>query len=445
MPVTRAALQELATRLDAEIVGLVFLGGTEKLNDPRALSELGYPVVLEPDRLQALEQGLARFQPDLVYDLSDEPIVTYTDRFALATRILAAGISYAGPDFRFDPPQFANIMTKPSLTIAGTGKRIGKTGMSSYVGRLISGQEDTPALCRPCIVTMGRGGPPQPELIQGEDIDLTPNFLLNELNQGKHAASDHYEDALLARLTTIGCRRCGGGMTGQVFSSAVSDGAKMANELPHDFVIFEGSGAALPPIETDAWLMLVGAHQPQPLIKDYLGPYRIRKADLILMVHCDKPLVSDVRSLHLEQILREINPHAPVIRTRFRPRPNGSIRNQKVVWISTAPPKMGPFLQDYLETHFACEIVFRSHALSNRSKLRHELESLNRSVDTVLVELKAAAVDLATTWALDNGLKVVYQDNIPQTVDPSIDLAVTVTNLVETARTRFAAKSAQKS
>lgn len=72
-------------------------------------------------------------------------------------------------------------------------------------------------VARPVVVTMGRGGPEEPELIEGEKIELTPQFLLKVAKEGKHAASDHFEDALTSRVTTIGCRRCGGGMAGFPF------------------------------------------------------------------------------------------------------------------------------------------------------------------------------------------------------------------------------------
>ena len=63
------------------------------------------------------------------------------------------------------------------------------------------------------VVAMGRGGPPEPELIAG-GARLGPAELLAASRAGRHAASDCYEDAVLAGVTAIGCRRCGGGLAG---------------------------------------------------------------------------------------------------------------------------------------------------------------------------------------------------------------------------------------
>ncbi len=442
LPVTRAALKELAACKKGTIVGLVFLGGTEKLKTIGSIRELELPYIMEKDRFAALEKGIDQFLPDLVFDLSDEPVVTYEDRFHFANLILSHNIPYAGPDFRFEPPEFADIMNKPSLTIAGTGKRVGKTAIGGYVGRVLSGQEGSIlSPFRPCIVTMGRGGPPQPEIIPGSEISITPDYLLNEFKQGKHAASDHYEDALSARLTTIGCRRCGGGMTGKVFSSVVVEGAKIANSLSDDFVIFEGSGASLPPVKTDAWIMVVGAQQKYSQIENFMGPFRLHKADLILIAQCDEPLVANTVSLQMEQIIKKINPSVSIIRTRFRPKPLKSISGKKIVWINTAPKKMGPKLKLFIEETYNCQIKKISHFLSNRVELVKELRQVEGSVDTVLVELKAAAVDVVTQWGLGQGLEVVYQDNIPLVVDDSFDLKEEIIYCANLAKERFKKKS----
>jgi cyclic 2,3-diphosphoglycerate synthetase len=54
---------------------------------------------------------------------------------------------------------------------------------------------------------MGRGGPEKPEIVRGDLIKLTPEYLMEQSDKGVHAASDHWEDALMSRILTIGCRR----------------------------------------------------------------------------------------------------------------------------------------------------------------------------------------------------------------------------------------------
>src|SRR5258708_36574569 len=83
--VVRAALEELPY----EFVGVMLLGGTEKL---RGVPDYGVPLC---DNAGSAE---------IAVDLSDEPGLDPQRRFALASRFLAEGIPYAGADFGFDPP-----------------------------------------------------------------------------------------------------------------------------------------------------------------------------------------------------------------------------------------------------------------------------------------------------------------------------------------------------
>jgi cyclic 2,3-diphosphoglycerate synthase len=123
-PVVRDAL----AALPYEIVGVWLAGGTEKL---RGGEDYGAPVVA------SLDAGIAEHGPELVIDLSDEPVLGPRERFRVASRVLASGVSYVGPDFRFDPPEFAPF-APPSLAVIGTGKRVGKTAVTGHVARLFA-------------------------------------------------------------------------------------------------------------------------------------------------------------------------------------------------------------------------------------------------------------------------------------------------------------------
>ena len=117
------------------VAGAALLGGTEKVG--RGGPELGVAVVTGPTPDQALAAGLAAFAPDLVYDLSDEPVLDARTRLRLVARALAAGVAYAGGDFRFDPPPRPLVATKPSVAVIGTGKRTGKTAVSAPLARAL--------------------------------------------------------------------------------------------------------------------------------------------------------------------------------------------------------------------------------------------------------------------------------------------------------------------
>ena len=183
-PVVRAALAELPY----EVVGAHLLGGTEKL---RGDDDYGVPLA---DTLEALLDAPGA---EIVVDLSDEPVLGPRERFAVASRVLARGLPYVGADFRFDPPELEPFPL-PSLGIVGTGKRVGKTAITAHAARLLARDRDV------VVVSMGRGGPPEPEVAE---IAPTVEALLELSDAGRHAASDYLETAALAGVRTVGCRR----------------------------------------------------------------------------------------------------------------------------------------------------------------------------------------------------------------------------------------------
>ena len=134
-PVVRAAIDHLPSRLPGGmVVGAAVIGGGEKLatTDP---PDLGVPVVDGSGPDDALTAGLEAFAPDLVYDLSDEPVLDARRRLALASRALAGGVPYAGADFRLDPPPRPRLASKPTVAVVATGKRTGKTAVTSSLAQ----------------------------------------------------------------------------------------------------------------------------------------------------------------------------------------------------------------------------------------------------------------------------------------------------------------------
>ena len=439
LPVTKEAIDTLNKFEHIDIVAAVFIGGTEKLRDdsPDTYSEkLGVSVEFAKDKdipYDIIVDMIRKYDIDTVMDLSDEPILDYPKRFKIACKVLNEGIIYEGPDFKFEPTSQYEIMEKPSLTILGTGKRIGKTAVSGFVSRLIdkNGYE-------PCVIAMGRGGPEEPEIVHGEKIEINAEFLLEQSEKGVHAASDHWEDALMSRILTIGCRRCGGGMAGEVFLTNMKKGAKLANEVDAKFAIFEGSGAAIPPIKTDAKIVLIGANQPIENLTTYFGPYRIGLGNLVILTMCEEPMANSDKIKAIEEFVSEVNPDATVISTVFRPKPLGDISNKKVLFATTAPEGVKDKLVEYLESNFSCEIVGTTAHLSNRPLLREDMEKYMDEADVMLTELKAAAVDVATKDALAAGLEVIYCDNIPVPISNSYpDLSDSVIKLVDSAIENF--------
>ena len=238
--VVRDALAELPY----EFVGAILVGGTEKL---RGGEDYGVPLV------ESLDEAGA----EVVVDLSDEPVLGPRERMLWASRALAQGLEYVGADFRFRPPAYLPAPTVPSLAVIGTGKRIGKTAVTGHVARLLSQRGDV------VVVSMGRGGPPEPELVQ---VAPTLDQLLDISRAGGHAASDYLETAALAGVPTIGCRRAGGGLAGDVFTSNLRLGIELAEEQRPDVVVFDGSGASIPPVSVDGRVLVVGPGRTRPRI-----------------------------------------------------------------------------------------------------------------------------------------------------------------------------------
>ena len=265
-PVVRDALAELPY----DVVAALLVGGTEKL---RGGEDYGVPLV---DSLDAVDV-------DVVVDLSDEPVLGPRERMLWASRALALGLPYVGADFRFEPPAFEPVDV-PSLAVIGVGKRIGKTAVTGHVARVLSRDR------RVVVVAMGRGGPAEPELIE---TPPTLDDLLALARAGRHAASDHLETAALAGVPTVGCRRAGGGLAGAPFADNVVAGARLAASLDPDLVVFDGSGAALPPVAADARILVVnGAHD----VRAGLNAYRVLISDLVVDTGgADRDAIADDR------------------------------------------------------------------------------------------------------------------------------------------------------
>jgi cyclic 2,3-diphosphoglycerate synthetase len=382
--VVRAALEEI----DDLVVAVVLVGGTEKLRD----GEPGYGVPLEP----SVEDAVARHVPDVVLDLSDEPVLGPPERMALAGRVLALGVPYEGPDFRFDPPRAA-VVDIPTLAVIGTGKRVGKTAVTGHVAQRLATAR------RVVVVAMGRGGPPEPEVVF---VRPTVEGLLELSRVGRHAASDHLETAVVAGVTTVGCRRCGGGLAGAVAVSNVREGVSVAAGLGAELVVLDGSGAALPPIAAERRVLVVSAAQPVAVAAGYLNTYRARIADLVVVTMAE----DDAPHEELRRALRaHLRPWAPVVRTVLRPRPLEPVSGDRVAFFCTAPEQQHPRLARHLEEAHDARVTSVSGHLSDRERLRHDLSRAD--ADVFLVELKAAAVDVVLEEASRRGVRVVIAAN----------------------------------
>jgi cyclic 2,3-diphosphoglycerate synthetase len=374
-PVVRDALAELPY----EFVAAVLVGGTEKL---RGGEDYGVPLV------EGLEDAMAH-EPEVVVDLSDEPVLGPRERLRWASRALALGLPYVGPDFRFEPPTL-DPFPVPSIAVIGTGKRVGKTAVAGHVARLLARDRDV------VVVAMGRGGPPEPEV-----VEIAPRVedLLALARSGRHGASDHLETAALAGVVTIGCRRCGGGLAGAVASTNLAEGAALAAERAPEVVVFDGSGAAIPPVAVDRRILVAGPAQD---VTGYLNAYRVLVSDLVVAVNGDVEAAARIRTLK----------DVPVVRVALRLRPVEPLEGRRTAVFTT-----GPAPTDDLDA----EVVHVSRNLADRGRLRAELPGVDAEV--YLVEIKAAAIDVVAEAAVARGAQVVFAANdvVPLPGEPDLD------------------------
>jgi cyclic 2,3-diphosphoglycerate synthase len=403
-PVVLDAMKSVREALGAEGVAAAFLGGTEKL---KVNTDYGVPLVTDKDPVSAVERALSEYAVDVVVDLSDEPVVGYRERMRVASLALSAGARYLGSDFELRPPEFRTVSTKPALAVIGTGKRVGKTAVSGYLARRLAREGFEPG-----VVSMGRGGPPRPEVIEGHKMEVGSAYLLEALERGAHAASDYYETAALSRVTTVGCRRCGGGLAGQPFVSNVVEGAQVANGLDTGVTIFDGSGAAMPPVDVERRVLVAGAHQDPEYITGYLGAYRLMISDLLILTMSEEPMADEEKIQGIVDGVGEVKPHLTVIPTVFRPRPVGEIEGLRVAYVSTAPPAVLDKLARHLEERYGCEVVAASGSLSDRERLNKDLDDI-AGAEAYLTEIKATAVDVVTRRGSEEGKAVFYCDNDP--------------------------------
>jgi cyclic 2,3-diphosphoglycerate synthetase len=179
-------------------------------------------------------------------------------------------------------------------------------------------------------------------------------------------------------------------MAGAPFVSNVVDGARIAAGLAPDVVVFDGSGAAIPPIDVDARILV--AHDLSGL-----NAYRALISSLVLTMSDD--VARAARALG-----------RPVVRFGLRLRPFAPLEG-RVALFTTGP---APF------AHLEADVVFCSRALGDRAALAEHLRDVD--ADTYLVELKAAAIDVVAEHALARGARVVLADNEVVALPGELDL-----------------------
>jgi cyclic 2,3-diphosphoglycerate synthetase len=192
----------------------------------------------------------------------------------------------------------------------------------------------------------------------------------------------------------------------------VLEGAEIANTLDTGVTLFDGSGAAMPPVEVERRVLVAGAHQDPEYITGFLGAYRLYVSDLLLLTMSEEPMATEEKVRGIVEGVRELKPDLAVVPAVFRPRPVGEIGGLRVAYVSTAPPAVLDKLARHLEERYGCEVVAASGNLSDRKRLGEDLDAMAEA-EAYLTEIKAAAVDVVTRRGAEEGKPVFYCDNDP--------------------------------
>ena len=161
----------------------------------------------------------------------------------------------------------------PSLAVIGTGKRIGKTAVTGHLARLLSQRGEV------VVVSMGRGGPARARARAGRaDAGSAP--------RASPARAGTLPPTTWRRPRSRGCPRSAAGVPAAGSRATCSrptcgSGSSSPRSSAPDVVVFDGSGAAIPPVSVDGRVLVVGPGQDATA---YLNPYRVLVSDLVLLM-----------------------------------------------------------------------------------------------------------------------------------------------------------------
>jgi cyclic 2,3-diphosphoglycerate synthetase len=163
-------------------------------------------------------------------------------------------------------------------------------------------------------------------------------------------------------------------------------GAELAASLEPGALLFEGSGACVPPVQVDRTVCVAGAGAAEPF-----ADYRLLRADLVLAA-----------------------PNAPVDGFRFELRSESAevvVPDARVALFTTGAQGCD-----------GVDPVVASTHLARREQLAADLDrAASERCDVYLTELKAAAIDTVAARARTEGARLAFVRNRPVGLDGDLD------------------------
>jgi cyclic 2,3-diphosphoglycerate synthetase len=207
-----------------------------------------------------------------------------------------------------------------------------------------------------------------------------------------------------------------------VFDSNVLDGARLALSLDPDVLLVEGSGAAVPPIEADRTVCVTSAARAAGEALSYLGPYRLLRSSLVVVVVAGAAEAAGLGELKLS--LAEWCEHDRVVGCLLEPEPAEPLPPEaRVAVFTTAAAEHEPVIREALARK-GVDVRVLSCNLARRAQLERDLELAERErCDTYLTEIKAAAIEVVAARAEQLGVRLVFLRNRPASLpgEPELD------------------------
>jgi len=160
----------------------------------------------------------------------------------------------------------------------------------------------------------------------------------------------------------------------------------------------------------------------------YLNPYRALLADLVVVTMSESGTAHGELAAAMAALTR---PGVPVVRVVLRPRPLEGVRGRRVAFFGTAPAVQHSQIAEHLAEEYGGEVVYVSGSLSDRAALRSELTRLD--CDVIVVEIKAAAIDVVAEEATRMEIPVVLAANDVLPLAGELDLDVELDRLASEA------------
>jgi len=169
----------------------------------------------------------------------------------------------------------------------------------------------------------------------------------------------------------------------------VPGGARVAAALAPGAIVFEGSGACIPPVEVDRTVCILGAGTPEPFAE-----HRLARADVVLAA----PGAPD--------------PPEGAVPFSLRPEPLEEV---------PADARVAVFTTGATEVDRIADPLVVSTNLARRAALAGEVDrAAAAGCDVYLTELKAAAIDAVAVRAKAEGARVIFIRNRPIGIDDAL-------------------------